>query len=218
MSDLAHTMIVCGLISGTQPFTLLGMFLVLAGERGTRAVWWYLLGAFSVQFVIVLALGLVVGGTVDEGSAPGRSLVGLRIAAGLALVVLGIWLRRKPASEAPATPKVFDRLNDLSSGGAFVAGIAIADYQGSMLAAGALATADVTRSSHLLAWALYALLATGIPVVATLAVIRSARAKSDLERALQWVLRNRQVLASWICLVGGLALAADGLVTLVTTG
>ena len=113
---------------------------------------------------------------------------------------------------------MFDRLNDLSAGGAFVAGIAIADYQGSMLAAGALATADVTRSSHLLAWALYALLATGIPVAATVAVIRSARAKSDLERALQWVLRNRQVLASWICLVGGLALAADGLVTLATTG
>lgn len=215
MSDLAHTMIVCGLISGTQPFTLLGMFLVLAGERGTRAVWWYLFGAFSVQFVIVLALGLVVGGTVDEGSTPGRSLVGLRVAAGVVLVVLGIWLRRKPASEAPATPKVFDRLNDLSAGGAFVAGIAIADYQGSMLAAAALATADV-GSSQVLAWALYALFATGLPVIATVAVMRSARAKGDLERALQWVLRNRRALASWICLVGGLALAADGLVTLAT--
>lgn len=217
MSDLAHTMVVCGLISGTQPFTLLGMFLVLAGERGTRAVWWYLFGAFSVQFVIVLALGLLVGGTVDESSTPGRSLVGLRIAAGLALFVLGIWLRRKPASEAPATPKVFDRLNDLSAGGAFVAGIAIADYQGSMLAAGALATADVTRSSQVLAWLLYAAFATGLPVIATVAVTRSARAKGDLERALQWILGNRRVLASWICVVGGLALAADGIVTLATT-
>ncbi|MBX3285404.1 MAG: GAP family protein [Acidimicrobiales bacterium] len=218
MSDLAHTMVVCGLISGTQPFTLLGMFLVLAGDRGSRAVWWYLFGAFSVQFVIVLALGLLVGGTVDEGSTPGRSLVGLRIAAGLALVVLGLWLRRRPATEPPAMPKVFDRLNDLSAGGAFVAGIAIADYQGSMLAAAALATADVARSTQVGAWVLYALFATGIPVAATVAVIRSARAKGDLQRALDWVMRNRRALGSWICLVGGLALAADGLVTLATTG
>src|SRR5690349_19857145 len=36
MTDLVRTLIVCGLISGTQPFTILGMFLVLGGERGTR--------------------------------------------------------------------------------------------------------------------------------------------------------------------------------------
>ncbi len=217
VSDLAHTMVVCGLISGTQPFTLLGLLLVLAGGRGTRAVWWYLLGAFTVQFVIVLALGMVVGGTVDEGSTPGRSLVGLRILAGLVLFGFGIWLRRKPSSEPPDKPKAFDRLHDLSAVGAFVAGIAIADYQGSMLAAAALTTAEVTRSSRVLAWVLYATFATGLPVLVTVVVMRSARAKGDLEGALQWVLGNRRVLGSWICVVGGLALAADGLVTLATT-
>ena len=93
MSDLVRTLIVCGLISGTQPFTIMGMFLVLGGNRGTRNVWWYLFGCFSIQFVIVVIVGSVVGGTVDSTSSPGRSLIGLRIAAGLVLVGLGLWLR-----------------------------------------------------------------------------------------------------------------------------
>ena len=75
----------------------------------------------------------------------------------------------------------------------------------------------VARLTQVLAWLLYAAFATGLPVIATVAVIRSARAKGDLERALQWILGNRRVLASWICVVGGLALAADGIVTLATT-
>lgn len=217
MSDLAHTMIVCGLISGTQPLTIMGMLLVLGERNGTRNVWWYIFGSFSVQFVIVLVLGLAVGGTVSPSSSPGRGLVGVRIAVGLALVVAGFWFRREPASPSPDRPKVLDRLSNLSPTAAFVAGIAIADYQGSVLAAAALMRVDAGQGTHLMAWGLYVLLATGIPAVATLAVIRSERAKGDLERAIDWVMRNRRRLGSWICLLGGLALAADGLTTLVTT-
>lgn len=217
MSDLAHTMVVCGLISGTQPLTIMGMLLVLGERNGSRNVWWYILGSFSVQLVIVLVLGLAVGGTVGPSSSPGRGLVGLRIAVGVVLVAAGFWFRRELAEPAPDRPKVLDRLADLSPLAAFVAGVAIADYQGSVLAAAALMRVEVGGGTHLLAWGLYVLLATGIPVAATIAVIRSERAKGDLERAIAWVMRNRRKLASWFCFLGGAALVADGLTTLLTS-
>lgn len=215
MTDLVRTLIVCGLISGTQPFTILGMFLVLGGNRGTRNVWWYLFGCFSVQFVIVVIVGSIVGGTVDESSGAGRSLIGLRIAAGLALVGLGVWLRRPPKKEAPDTPKAFDRLANVGAGASYIGGILIADYQGSVLAASALATAQVTQSQQIIGWAIYCLFATGIPAVAAIATIRSERAEANLHRTIDWVMRNRRPLASWICLVGGLLVFGDGLVAYV---
>jgi len=215
MSDLVRTLIVCGLISGTQPFTIMGMFLVLGGNRGTRNVWWYLFGCFSIQFVIVVIVGSLVSGTVDESSAPGRSLIGLRIAAGLALVLLGLWLRRPAKRDAPDTPKVFDRLANVGAGASYIGGILIADYQGSVLAAGALATAQVTATQQLIGWGVYCLFATGIPAAAALATIHSARAEANLHRTIDWVMRNRRPLASWICVVGGLFLFGDGLVAYV---
>jgi hypothetical protein len=215
MTDLVRTLIVCGLISGTQPFTILGMFLVLGGNRGTRNVWWYLFGCFSIQFVIVVIVGSLVSGAVDASSSPGRSLIGLRIAAGIALFATGVWLRRPAKKLAPDTPKVFDRLADVGAGASFIGGVLIADYQGSVLAASALATANVTASQQLIGWAVYCLFATGIPALAAIATIRSARAEASLHRTIDWVMRNRRPLASWICLVGGLALFGDGLVSYV---
>ena len=216
MSDLARTLIICGLISGTQPFTIMGLLLVLGAPRGNRNAWWYLFGGFSAQTLIVLVLGVLVGGAVDETSSPGRSLVILRIVAGVALLLLGVWLRRAPSRPAPATPKVFDRLKDLQPRGAILAGVAIADYQGPMLATAALATASVSRSAQVLGWALYCLPATGIPVATVIVVNRSVRAKGELERFIAWIMHNRRGLASWVCLIGGLALVADGLTTYLT--
>lgn len=218
MSDLVRTLIVCGLISGTQPFTILGMFLVLGGARGTRNVWWYLFGCFSIQFVIVVIVGSLVSDTVASDSGPGRSLIGLRIAAGIGLFLLGVWLRRPPKKEAPDTPKAFERLNNVGAGASYIGGILIADYQGSVLAAGALATAHVSQTDVIIGWVIYCLFATGIPVAAAVATMRSARAEARLHRTIDWVVTNRRSLASWVCLVGGLLLFGDGLVSWVQAG
>lgn len=218
MSDLVRTLIVCGLISGTQPFTIMGMFLVLGGKNGNRNVFWYLFGCFSIQFVIVVLVGSLVGGTVDADSSGGRSLIGVRIIAGVVLFGLGAWLRRPATKEAPDRPKAFDRLDNVGAGAAYIGGILIADYQGSVLAASALATAQVTQTQQLIGWVIYCLFATGIPAAAAIATIRSARAEARLHQTIDWIMRNRRALASWICLVGGLLLFGDGLVAWVQAG
>jgi hypothetical protein len=159
-----------------------------------------------------------VQGSVDADSSGGRSLIGLRIAAGVVLFALGVWLRRPAKMEAPDRPKAFDRLDNVGAGAAYVGGILIADYQGSVLAAGALATAQVSQSQQLIGWVIYCLFATGIPAAAAIATIRSARAEARLHQTIDWIMRNRRPLASWICLVGGLLLFGDGLVAWVQAG
>ena len=166
----------------------------------------------------MLVLGQAVAGHVDPTSSPGRTLIGARVAVGIALFITGVWLRRAPAKPAPDTPKVFDRLANVGAGTAFIGGVLIADYQGSMLAAAALATSDVTKSQQFIGWAIYCLFATGIPVVAALATMHSARAEASLHRTIDWVLRNRRPIASWFCLLAGLALFGDGLVDYVKLG
>ena len=169
MSDLWHTMVACGLISGTQPITLMGMLVLLGGEHGRRNAGWYIFGGFCIQTTIVLISGYLLDGTVKPDSTPGHSLIALRIVAGVALVGLGIWFRKPARKEPPEVPKILDRLGDLSPFGSFIAGVAIADYTGSAMAAAALSTNDVTNTEALACWAIYASLATGLLVVALVA-------------------------------------------------
>lgn len=218
MSDIAHTLVACGLLSGTQPLTLMGMMVLLGGENGRRNAWFYILGGFLAQAVVVLVSALVVGGTVDETSTPGRSLVGLRVVAGMVLLGIGLRFRRSVGPPSSETPPILARLTSMRPLGALLAGVAIADYTGAMLAAAALTTASLTNGEAFAAWALYAAFATGLLIVALLAVSRSARAESELHRAISWVLLNRRRLTSWICIVVGVLLIGDGLVTLLVTG
>ena len=214
MGELARTMIVCGLISGTQPLTIMGLLVVLGGHHGRRNAWCFVAGSFTVQAIVLLGSGVVVGGTVDSSSSPGRSLIALRLLSGIALIGLGFYLRRQPQTDPPETPKVLQRLTNLGPAAAFVAGVAIADYTGAVLAAVAISTNDVTSQEQVLAWLLYCLLATGLPALAVIFVTRSESARDRLERTIAWVMSNRRPISSWICLVGGVALTGDALIAL----
>lgn len=216
MNDLWRTMVACGLISGTQPITLMGMLILIGGKHGTRNASWYIFGGFCIQTCIVLISGYLLGGEVDTDSTAGHSLIALRILAGLVLIGLGIWFRKPARKEPPETPKILDRLGDLSPLGAFVAGIAIADYTGSVMAAAALSSNPVTTSQAVVCWLIYASLATGLLVVALVAITRSARAEADLHRSIAWVMSNRRSLISWICVGGGFLLLGDGLTSYLT--
>lgn len=217
MGDLVRTIVVCGLISGTQPLTLMGLLVLLGGHHGRRNALIYVAGGFTVQLIVVLGSGFLVGGRVDKSSAPGHALVGVRILVGLALVALGWWFRRPSRVPQNPRPKALEKLVNLGPMGAFLAGVAIADYQGSVLAAMALTSNDVTRSQQFIAWAVYCLFATGIPLSLIFIVGRSERAGQGLQRAIDWVMDNRRSLISWICLGAGLLLVGDGLTTFVIT-
>ena len=73
-------------------------------------------------------------------------------------------------------------------------------------------------SGHLLAFALYTLLATGIPFMIYLAVLRSQKAMEKMNSITGWVMRNRRRIASWFGIILGLFLIGDAALGLILKG
>lgn len=216
MSDLVRTLVLCGLLSGTQPFTIMGLLLVMSGARPKATGAAYLTGAFLVESGILLFSSIVIGNTVSGDSSPGRLFFGLRTLVGLLLVVAGLRLRRPPKKPAPAVPKSLERLQGLGPGKAFIGGAALADYQGPFIGSLALAAAPVQLGGRLAALCLYTLFATGIPLTVYIITIRSQKARERMNNSTDWVMSHRRQLASWLALVLGLFLMSDALFGLLT--
>ena len=217
MSDLAHTLILCGLLSGTQPITLMGLLLVLGGGKNPRGNGIaFLSGAFLVQATLVIGASAIIGGTVAPSSSTGHSLVGVRIGVGVLLFIFGLLLRRPPGKPIPEIPHALERLRDLRPRQSFIAGVVVADYQGPVIASFALASSSLGFGGRLVGLAFYSLIATGIPLVLMLWTTRSDRARDNVTRATTWVMRHRRALASWFAVIGGLLLVGDGILSLLT--
>ena len=218
MSELVRTIILCGILSGTQPVTVMGLLLVMAGGQNSRNKGLaYLAGAFLVESSILLFASIVLENTVRPESNFGRGLLLIRIALGLVLVVFGLRLRKVPKDPPPAIPKSLERLQGMGPGKAFLAGLALADYQGPVIGSMALAASSVTTAGRFAALGLYTLLATGIPFTIFVAVLRSQRAMDKMNNATNWVMMHRRQIASWFGIILGTFLVGDAMLGLLAT-
>jgi len=215
VSELIRALVVAGLMSGTQPITIMGLLLVMTGQKGTRNSWAFLLGAFAVETALLLAASLVLGGTVRPDSDPGRILLSIRVVLGIALVIAGFRLRREPKKPAPEVPKALERLRDLTPTKSFIAGVLLADYVGPVIASMAIATSSASLGGRLFAMVFYTALATGIPLAFLLLSIHSDRANQRIAGSTDWVMHHRRQLASWIGIVLGVLLFVDGVIGLI---
>jgi hypothetical protein len=223
MSDIARTLILCGILSGTQPVTLMGLLLIMSpGTSGpaksTRKGIAYLAGALVVETGVLFLSAMLAGNTVSGFSIGGKVFFTIRLTLGVALIFFGARLRKPPKKPAPEVPKTLQRLQGLSPGKAFVAGMTLADYQGPFVASLALATATVGTGGRLAAWGLYTLFATGIPVLLFVVTLRSQKALQKMNNATGWVMSHRRVIGSWFCLVAGVLLVADAIMSWVAFG
>jgi hypothetical protein len=216
VGDLFRSMVVCGLLSGTQPITIMALLLVMSGEHPRRTGWSFLAGAFLIESLIVLTASLVVGGSLPAVSIGGKVLLIVRLVLGLVLLLIGLRLRRPPRKPAPEVPKALERLQHISPFKAMVAGVVLADYQGPAIASLALAGADASSAVRLVSLLVYTLFATGIPLAIMLITARSRRANERVVGATNWVMHNRRILSSWFAVVLGLLLIADAAITLLT--
>jgi hypothetical protein len=217
VSQLLHTLILCGLLSGTQPLTLMGLLIVLGGATPRRNGIAFLCGTFLIQTTLLLGASLLFGGTVKPVSGLAQSFYGLRMLVGLVLLVFGLLLRRPPGKPVPEIPHALERLRDLRPLQSFIAGIVVADYQGPVLASFALAAASVSFAGELEGLLVYTVIATGLPLALMLWTTRSERARERITRATTWVMSHRRALVSWFGIVAGLLLIGDGAISLLTT-
>jgi hypothetical protein len=219
MSDLVRTLLLCGLLSGTQPVTVMGLLLVMAGGVDSRRKGLaYLAGAFLVESSILLFASFVLGNTVDTDSSVGRGFLIARIVLGVVLVVGGIRLRKEPKEPQPEIPKSLERLRGMGPGKAFVAGLALADYQGPLIGSMAIAASAVETGGRLVAFALYTVLASGIPFAIYIAVLKSQKAMEKMNNLTSWVMRNRRIIASWFGIILGTFLIGDAALGLIFKG
>jgi len=223
MSDIARTLILCGILSGTQPVTLMGLLLIMSpGTSGsaasTRKGLAYLGGALLVETGVLFLSAMLAGNTVSGFSLGGKVFFIIRITLGTLLIVFGVRLRKPPKKPAPEIPAVLQKLQGLSTGKSFVAGATLADYQGPFVASLALATATVGTGGRLAAWGLYTLFATGIPVIVFVLTLRSQKALQKMNNATGWVMSHRRVLGSWFCLVAGVLLVSDAIMSWLAFG
>jgi hypothetical protein len=214
MAGLVRTLILCGLLSGTQPITIMGLLLVMTGTNPRRQGMAYLCGAFLVESSILLFSSLVLSGTIEPRSGTGHLFFIIRIVLGVLLLAFGLRMRRPPKRPQPEVPKSLERVRGLSPGKSFFAGAALADYQGPVIASLALTTASVSLGGRLVALGIYTLFASGIPVVVYIVTLRSRQARDKMNDATNWVLLHRRGLASWLAIVLGLFLVADALLAL----
>lgn len=214
MSELAHTLVLCGLISGLQPLTFMGLLLVLGGRTPRANGFAFVGAAFVIQTTILLVTALAFGGKISLGSDTGKSFVGVRIGIGLVALIFGLLLRRPPGKPVPEIPRALERLRNMGPKQSAVAGLLVADYQGPFLAAFALTTSALPVTEMIGGIAFYTLFATGIPLGVMLWVTHSERARQRVTDLTETVMRNRRKIASWFAIIGGVALMVDGVWTL----
>ena len=214
MSDLIRTLVLCGLLSGTQPITIMGLLLVMTGDRPRRNGSAFILGAFVVETALLVGSSVIFGASVTPNSAPGAWFLVVRFVIGVLLVAAGVMLRRPPKRPAPEIPKALERLQSLDARRSFVAGMALADYQGPVLGCCAIASATTTLAGQLGSIAIYTAIASGIPIGLMVLTTRSERAHDRVQATTTWVMRNRRLLASWLALVLGLFVISDATIGL----
>jgi len=215
MSSLVRSMLVFGLVSGAEPITLISLLVVMTGACPRRNGWMFLLGIFTVETGIVLTATFLLGGSVSPSSKPGHSFLWARLIVGLALIIVGLLLRRPPGEQAAAKPDATQRLRGLTPTKSFVAGLVVADYVGPVLASVAIAATTVPLGGQLVAVACYSLVATGIPLTVMLVTTRSETALQKLTNGIVWVMDHRRVLGSWFALVAGTLVSADAIISIV---
>lgn len=213
MAELVRTLLICGLVSAFEPFTIGGLLIVMAGERPGANGRAFVAAGFIVQTTILVVAGMLVGGLVTNDSGTGRSFLGLRIALGVVLVVIGLRLRRPSSKPTEEVPAVFQRLQHLRPRTAFVAGALFCDYQGPIVGALALAATDVSTGGQLTAIAGYTLLASGLPLTLVMVTERSVEMRRRFEHGISSVMARRRVIGSWLAIGIGVLFMVDAATT-----
>jgi len=223
MASEALELIPYALIAAASPLGLAATLTVLRTGRAQA-----LRVAAGVVVGQLLACGVLVaiGVIIVQPQRAKRPYVemALEVGLGVALLVFGLIVRRRPQrAESPSgrSKQILERLGRVRGVTAFFAGLALGIGGPKRLVLTSLASASITAAGLdvpgeglLVLW--YSVLATAVvwvPVVA--AVIVGQPALDGVEGALQWLARHRRPVTFYSSLVISIFLIAHGLLLLV---
>jgi len=194
-----------------SPFAIIPAVMLLFTERPRAVALTFLIGWFSSLAVIATVFALLSGAIARENDPPSW-ISWVRIAAGIALVVIAVrmWVTRKSSAK---TPVWMQTLQDATPRSALVLALTLSIANPKVLLLAAAAGVDVGGAEWIVqqqvlaivGFAAIASVTVAVPVVAYL--VAGQRILGPLARVKDWLLRhNATVLALVFLLLGALLL------------
>jgi hypothetical protein len=201
-----------------QPFRLSAFILILSTKDGTRKGLGFILGWLTSLVLVIAVVVLITGGRpVRLRTAPSTVVLSIKLAVGIALIVLAAvqWRRRNRARRPPAW---MARLDTMSP---WAAAVIAAIMQPWTLVAAAAATAAQARLSSVagyLVLASFCLLATSSFIVLELYAALAPAASSQLAALRKWLDMHGNEVIIIVCLVLGVWLTGQSIRLLAIQG
>jgi hypothetical protein len=201
-----------------QPFRLSAFILILSSRGGTRKGLAFVLGWLASLVLVVAVVVLITGGKpVRFRTVPSTVVVSIKLALGIALLVLAAvqWRRRNRARRTPAW---LARLDTMSP---WTAAVIAAVLQPWTLVAAAAVTAAQARLSGAggyLALASFCLLATSSFIVLELYAVFVPAASTQLAALRSWLDAHGNEVIIIVCLVLGAWLTGQSISLLARQG
>jgi Sap, sulfolipid-1-addressing protein len=209
-----------GLLTSVTPWGIVAVIVLLSAKSRPRGAI-----AFTAGWVasILLVGGLIIGPYRGEHSKPGPSaanaMLGVQFALGVLLLALAArkWSRRVAADPSTAEPKWLRALDGMRPIVAFGLGMFWVNLVFVVAAALAVADADLGSTDAVLAYLLYALLATlGVTAILAIYYANRARAQERLVGMRSWLTRNNAGVVSAVIAAVGLVFIVRGLIGVAT--
>jgi hypothetical protein len=194
-----------------QPFRLSAFILILSTKGGAKKGLGFILGWLTSLVLVVAVVVLITGGKpVRFRTVPSTALLIIKLALGIALIVLATvqWRRRNRPRRTPAW---LARLDTMSP---WTAAVIAAIMQPWTLVAAAAVTAAQARLSSVagyLVLALFCLLATFSFIVLELYAVFAPAASSQLAALRNWLDTHGNEVIIIVCLVLGVWLAGQSI-------
>ncbi len=208
-----------GLVVTLEPIPLTAMILLLASERGLLKGLGFTLGWLFTLVVIVAVTVLITGGKpLAPQSAPSTAALAVKLACGVALVLIAARRRARPARteqrKQPRWMSSIDRINPLAA-----AGLGFLLQPWVLVAAGVATITQAQLSSGLEYVAVFAFCVwctASYLLMVSYAAVRPAEVKSTLDGLLQWINTHTDQAIVFLSLGLGLYLMAKSIYGLVT--
>ena len=203
-----------------SPFPIIGVVLMLVTPRARINGPMYISG-WLAGLAVLGALGLTVvsaAGASDHGT-PSTTANLVQILLGAALVIFAVWewrKRPKPGAE-PVMPRWMNAVQDFSPPKAAATGLVLSAVNPKNLiltlaAATTIAATNLPGSDQVIAFIVYALIATiGVAVPLVIYFVLGDRSKPVLENLKTWLAHNNAAIMAVIFLIIGAKVLGQGI-------
>ncbi|MFF3841544.1 GAP family protein [Streptomyces sp. NPDC001930] len=204
---------------GLSPFPVVAVVLLLAGRHGRRNGLLFAAGWVAGLAVVAVLVAVVFRGADDPESTSSAVADWLRVAAGAALIVLGVrkWSLRPRDGEEADEPGWMASLGEATAGRSLTLGVLLsgANPKNFVLTASAvteIVETDVHGADFAVAMAVYVILASCTVVGAVVAhLVGGQAARSFLDGVRRFMVTNSTVIMVVVLVLLGASILGDGL-------